>query len=150
MAKTVLTFYCDDTSPHRAGPEAFGEFLDFVKAEGIAGESIVLLGTGRQAHGLLHGPTTDEEAAYLDHVRRAYECGMDARRGVDAHMELMTHGGLFDFEAGGEIGEHETGFGQLFVVVDGAGWVVSGSDRHEVGIGDAVFLPRGVMHAKGS
>ncbi len=61
-----------------------------------------------------------------------------------------SHAYVLHFEAGGEIGEHETGFGQLFVVVDGAGWVVSGPDRHEVGLGDAVFLPRGVMHAKGS
>ena len=61
-----------------------------------------------------------------------------------------AHAYVLYFEAGGEIGEHETGFGQLFVVVDGGGWVVSGSDRHDVGIGDAVFLPRGVMHAKGS
>jgi len=55
---------------------------------------------------------------------------------------------VLHFEAGGEIGEHETGFGQLVVV--GAGWAVSGSDHSEVEIGDAVFLPRGVMHAKGS
>jgi quercetin dioxygenase-like cupin family protein len=61
-----------------------------------------------------------------------------------------SHAYVLHFEAGGEIGEHETGFGQLFVVVGGAGWVVSGSDRYEVGLGDAVFLPRGVMHAKGS
>jgi quercetin dioxygenase-like cupin family protein len=61
-----------------------------------------------------------------------------------------SHAYVLHFEAGGEIGEHETGFGQLFVVVGGAGWVVSGSDRYEVELGDAVFLPRGVMHAKGS
>ncbi len=61
-----------------------------------------------------------------------------------------SHAYVLYFEAGGEIGEHETGFGQLFVVVGGAGWVVSGSDHYEVELGDAVFLPRGVMHAKGS
>ena len=61
-----------------------------------------------------------------------------------------SHAYVLHFEADGEIGEHETGFGQLFVVVAGAGWVVSEADRHEVGIGDAVFLPRGVVHAKGS
>jgi quercetin dioxygenase-like cupin family protein len=61
-----------------------------------------------------------------------------------------SHAYVLHFEAGGEIGEHETSFGQLFVVVDGAGWVASGSDRHDVEVGDAVFLPRGVMHAKGS
>jgi len=53
-----------------------------------------------------------------------------------------SHAYVLHFEAGGEIGEHETGFGQLFVVVGGAGWVVSGSDRYEVGLGDAVFLPQ--------
>ncbi len=61
-----------------------------------------------------------------------------------------SHAYVLHFDAGGEIGEHETGFGQLFVVVAGAGWVLSGSDRYEVELGDAVFLPRGVMHAKGS
>jgi quercetin dioxygenase-like cupin family protein len=61
-----------------------------------------------------------------------------------------SHAYVLHFEAGGEIGEHETGFGQLFVVVEGAGWVLTGSEKCEVGIGDAVFLPRGVMHAKGS
>lgn len=61
-----------------------------------------------------------------------------------------SHAYVLHFGAGGEIGEHETGFGQLFVVIDGAGWVVSGSDRYDVEVGDAVFLPRGVMHAKGS
>ena len=61
-----------------------------------------------------------------------------------------SHAYVVHFDAGGEIGEHETGFGQLFVVVDGAGWVLSGSDRFEVQSGEAVFLPRGVRHAKGS
>jgi hypothetical protein len=27
--KTILSFYCDDTSPYAAGAEAFGTFLDF-------------------------------------------------------------------------------------------------------------------------
>jgi quercetin dioxygenase-like cupin family protein len=61
-----------------------------------------------------------------------------------------SHAYVLHFEAGGEIGEHETGFGQLFVVIGGAGWVVSGSDRHKVKLGDAVLLPRGVTHTKGS
>ena len=61
-----------------------------------------------------------------------------------------SHAYVLHFDADGEIGEHETGFGQLFVVIDGAGWVVSGDERHDVEVGDAVFLPRGVVHAKGS
>jgi hypothetical protein len=92
--KTVLSFYCDDTSPHQAGPDAFRQFLDFVEAEGIAGESSVILGTGWQSHDILRQPTTDEGRAYVEQVRRAFGCG------IDAHMELMTHGGLFDFETG--------------------------------------------------
>ena len=61
-----------------------------------------------------------------------------------------SHAYVVHFDAGGEIGEHETGFGQLFVVVDGSGWVLCGSDRYEVESGEAVFIPRGVVHAKGS
>ncbi|MCK4374598.1 MAG: hypothetical protein KAX19_04685, partial [Candidatus Brocadiae bacterium] len=92
MDKTVLSFYCDDTSPYVAGADAFRTFLDFVKSEGIAGESSVILGIGAEAHGLLSRPTTDNERAYIEQVQRAFECG------VDTHMELMTHGGLYDFE----------------------------------------------------
>jgi hypothetical protein len=51
------------------------------------------------------------EQAYLEQVRRAWDCG------IDAHMELMTHRGLFDFgadrEQGGAVHEglwlHEPG-----------------------------------------
>jgi hypothetical protein len=88
MARTVLSFYCDDTSPYGRPPEAFKTFLDFVAAEGIAGESSVILGMGDR---LLSRPSTAEQRAYIDQVRRAFECG------VDAHAELMTHGGLYDF-----------------------------------------------------
>ena len=47
------------------------------------------------------------------------------------------------FEAGGDIGAHDTGFGQLFIVVDGAGWV-SGADDVRVSIvaGHAAYFPR--------
>lgn len=76
-----------------------------------------------------------------------------ARSTKSVHLGSGTgesHAYALHFDAGGEIGEHETGFGQLFVVVDGAGWVSSDDGRHDVAVGDAVFLPRGVMHAKGS
>ncbi|HEX6292238.1 MAG TPA: cupin domain-containing protein [Herpetosiphonaceae bacterium] len=55
------------------------------------------------------------------------------------------------FEAGGAIGPHPTGFGQLFLIVDGAGWV-SGPDgvRVAVSAGHAAYFPRGELHAKGS
>ena len=91
--KTVLSFYCDDTGPYKAGARAFQTFLDYCAEQGIAGESSVIL--GMRGHSMTRDPS-QEEQAYLKQVRRAWKCG------VDAHMELMTHRGLFDFEAGRE------------------------------------------------
>lgn len=96
MDKTFFSFYCDDTNPFEVSPEVFGEFLDFVKNEGIAGESSVIIGAqfNQQAeeHGLLSEPKSDLQHRYIEQLRRAYDCG------IDAHMELFTHGGRFDFE----------------------------------------------------
>jgi hypothetical protein len=39
----------------------------------------------------------DQEKMFLQQVARAWECG------IDTHMELMTHRGLFDFEANREM-----------------------------------------------
>ena len=52
---------------------------------------------------------------------------------------------------GGEIGPHEAGFAQLFLVLAGSGWV-SGADgvRQVVKAGQGAFIPRGEVHAKGS
>ncbi len=91
--KTVLSFYCDDTGPYKAGARAFQTFLDYCAEQGIAGESSVIL--GMRGHSMTRDPS-QEEQAYLKQVRRAWKCG------VDAHMELITHRGLFDFEAGRE------------------------------------------------
>jgi quercetin dioxygenase-like cupin family protein len=54
-------------------------------------------------------------------------------------------------EPGGAIGPHEAGFGQLFLVVAGSGWV-SGDDgvRRPLGVGWAACIGRGEVHAKGS
>ena len=92
--KTALTFYMDDTNPYRVGAEGFKTFLDFVSSEGIAGESSVILGYGWEEHGLLSRPQTDEQRAYIEQLHRAYACG------IDSQMELMTHGGWFDFQSG--------------------------------------------------
>lgn len=53
--------------------------------------------------------------------------------------------------AGGEIGAHEAGFAQLFLVVAGSGWV-SGPDgvRETLSEGQGAFITRGELHAKGS
>jgi hypothetical protein len=92
MKKTILSFYCDDTNPYCAPPEAFKIFLDSAASEGIAGEASVILGYGWSEHGLISPPTTDIQSTYLEQVRRAFSCG------IDSQFELMTHGGIFDFE----------------------------------------------------
>jgi hypothetical protein len=92
--KAILSFYCDDTGPHVAGAKAFQTFLDFCAEQKIAGESSLILGA--DGHSMSRKPN-DEERAYLQQVKRAWECG------VDTHMELMTHHGLFDFEANREM-----------------------------------------------
>jgi len=91
--KTILSFYCDDTGPYKAGAKAFETFLDYCAEQGIAGESSVILGA--RGRSMTRDPSPEEQA-YLEQVRRARQCD------VDAHMELMTHRGLFDFEANRE------------------------------------------------
>lgn len=55
------------------------------------------------------------------------------------------------FEPGGVIGPHEAGFGQLFVIMAGGGWVAGGDgERVPLGEGEAAFIPRGEVHSKGS
>jgi hypothetical protein len=92
MKKTIFSFYCDDTNPYCAPPEALKIFLDFTASEGIAGEASVILGYGWPEHGLISRTATDVQSDFLEQARRAFSCG------IDSHFELMTHGGLFDFE----------------------------------------------------
>ena len=53
--------------------------------------------------------------------------------------------------AGGSIGRHRAGFGQLFLAVEGAGWVEGGDGRRvALAAGQGAVFDRGEMHAKGS
>jgi quercetin dioxygenase-like cupin family protein len=54
-------------------------------------------------------------------------------------------------DAAGEIGAHEAGFDQLFLVVEGSGWV-SGSDgrRQPLAQAQGALIARGEVHAKGT
>ncbi|KPK61901.1 MAG: hypothetical protein AMK73_07375 [Planctomycetes bacterium SM23_32] len=92
-AKTALSFYCDDTNPYVAPAEAFEVFLDFISAHGVRGEASFIPGISCGAHGLLSRPSTDNQRAFVELTQGAFE------RGLDTHMELMTHAGLYDFEA---------------------------------------------------
>jgi quercetin dioxygenase-like cupin family protein len=62
-----------------------------------------------------------------------------------------AHAHIVHIAAGGEIGPHVTGFGQLFVVLDGSGWV-AGDDGERVSIsaGEVAYFARGEGHSKGS
>jgi len=91
--KTILSFYCDDTSPRVAGAKAFETFLDYCTKQGIAGESSAILGTSGRS---MPRSPSEEEKVFLRQVARAWECG------IGTHMELMTHRGLFDFDANRE------------------------------------------------
>jgi quercetin dioxygenase-like cupin family protein len=63
----------------------------------------------------------------------------------EAHVHLVR------FEPGGAIGRHEAGFGQLFLVLEGSGWVEGGDGRRvELAAGQGAWIARGEQHAKGS
>ena len=93
QGRTVLSFYCDDTNPYVAGAKPFEVFLDYCAEHRLAGESSTILGMG--GHSMCRKPN-EEEQAFLHQVARAWKCG------IGTHMELMTHRGLFDFDANRE------------------------------------------------
>jgi quercetin dioxygenase-like cupin family protein len=55
------------------------------------------------------------------------------------------------FESESQIGTHPTGYGQLFLVMNGEGWV-AGSDGHRIQLkaGLGAFFEPGELHSKGS
>lgn len=68
-----------------------------------------------------------------------------------AHGDGEAHAYLLHFDAGGRIGEHEAGFGQMLLVLEGAGWVAGADgEPRALGVGQAAFIERGERHAKGS
>lgn len=62
-----------------------------------------------------------------------------------------SHVYAIHLDAGSEIGPHEAGFDQLFVVVEGSGWG-AGADgtRTPLACGQAALFRRGEVHSKGS
>ncbi len=62
-----------------------------------------------------------------------------------------THVYCLHFGVGGSIGPHPAGFAQLFLVVDGSGWV-AGTDgvRTPLGAGQGAYFAPGEVHSKGS
>lgn len=65
------------------------------------------------------------------------------------------HGDAFAYAIhvapGGMIGPHPAGYDQLFLVVQGSGWIERGDGvRHELRAGTGAHVERGETHAKGS
>lgn len=61
-----------------------------------------------------------------------------------------SHAYVLHFDPGGEIGMHEAGFDQLFVVVAGTAWLTVDGSTVELAAGEAGVVRRGSIHAKGS
>ncbi len=98
--KTAVSFYLDDMAPyvikhadgeqalHPVPVSALEEFALFVQENDLAGAVSVIPGL----HCLLTNPQTDVEHDYAEFVAHLYEYNLDT------HMEIMTHGPLFNFE----------------------------------------------------
>ena len=62
-----------------------------------------------------------------------------------AHIHIVR------IDPGGEIGPHVAGFGQLFVCLEGSGWVCSADgERVSLSRGQVAYFARGERHSKGS
>ena len=63
----------------------------------------------------------------------------------DAHFHVLR------IEPGGAIGPHQAGFGQLFMILGGRGWV-AGEDgiRVSLAAGQAAYIRKGEVHSKGA
>lgn len=67
------------------------------------------------------------------------------------HGNGESHAYAVYFVPGGTVGPHPAGFDQLFLVIEGSGWV-AGADgvRISVGTNHGAFVPKGEVHSKGS
>ena len=91
-------------------------------------------------------PAGREAARPIDRFgsRGASAVHLGSGRG-DAHVYVLH------LEAGGEIGPHEAGFDQVYLVVSGRGWVAgAGGARVDLGAGQATRIRKGEVHAKGA
>lgn len=82
-------------------------------------------------------------------IRHFDSTGSYSRQLAGGNDGLAVH--CVHFEPGGEIGTHPTGRQQLFLVVEGNGWVV-GADgvKRDLTPGQGAFFARNESHSKGS
>ena len=99
---------------------------------------------------------SDRPLIILDFTARELQSIADFQSVRAASAELATGSGeahvhFVEIAAGGEIGPHVAGFGQLFVCLAGEGWVASANnERVPLGSGQAAYFARGERHSKGS
>ncbi|OGG55513.1 MAG: hypothetical protein A3F84_29705 [Candidatus Handelsmanbacteria bacterium RIFCSPLOWO2_12_FULL_64_10] len=98
-SRTRISFFLDDVAPYVTGvpgregevcpvdAAALVEVLDFLRARGLSGAISVIPGI----RGLLTRPRDAHERRFAEGVGRLRDYP------VDTHMEIMTHGRLFDF-----------------------------------------------------
>jgi len=90
----------DDTNPQIVKAESFKIFLDYCQANGIKGEASIIPGYGGKS--MIREPDNNQHL-FLDQAKKSYQ------KGIDSHMEIMTHNGLFNFNTNqaNENGIHE-------------------------------------------
>lgn len=82
------------------------------------------------------------------HVAEWESQGVVARSILGGELLRVTH---LRFQPGGRLGAHPTGVAQMFVVVQGSGWVSGGDGmRERVEAGTTVLWAKGEKHASGS
>jgi hypothetical protein len=98
--KMILSFYLDDTNPEIVTAEAFKDFIDYCQVNGIKGESSIIPGYNGRSIITEHD---QNQLHYLEYAKAAWS------KGIDSHMEIMTHNTLFYFDSGikNETGIHE-------------------------------------------
>jgi len=89
---------------------------------------------------------TPQRARAIDQFASSGASSVDLAHGTGESHVYAIH-----FVPGGIIGPHPAGFDQLFVVVQGSGWV-AGADgvRLSIGTNCGAFVPMGEVHSKGS
>lgn len=87
-----------------------------------------------------------QHAQPIDNFNSRLAAGVHLGDGLgEAHVYCIY------LEAGGEIGVHRAGFGQLFLLIQGSAWA-AGEDgqRVQLATGQAAYFSAGEIHSKGS
>ena len=94
---------------------------------------------------ILFAPMACELTPIIDFQSRDSVAAELANGSGDAHVHIVQ------IAAGGEIGPHVAGFGQLFFCLEGSGWVAAADDKHvSISHGQVAYFARGERNSKGS